>query len=361
MDQRVRIGVVGVGHLGKEHARILAGLPGVDLVGVTDTNAAQAQAVAQKCRTRVFADHQALLKEVDAACIVVPTLYHHAIAGEFLRAGKPVLVEKPLASTVAQAEDLVALSRQHGALLQVGHIERFNPALLDLEKRPLRPKYIEGQRLSGFSGRSLDIGVVMDLMIHDIDVTLALVRSSVVDVQAVGVTIFGAQEDMANARLTFANGCVATLTASRVSNKPVRKMQVVAAEGYVGLDFGQRHATIVQPSARLRAGLDVRQLDLSALGLLREKLFGHYLDIREFDMKEGDQLTMELDHFVSCVRAGTRPKVAGEDGLAAVAVADRILACIRNHQWEGTPDGPTGPATLPLPLGSLLRPEELAA
>lgn len=360
--KRLRMAVIGVGHLGKEHARILSTLPDVELVGVADTSAEQARTIAKKCNTQPFTDYKQLLPLIDAAVIAVPTTYHHPVARELLQAGLPVLVEKPITPTVAEAEELCALSRKHGALLQVGHIERFNPAVIDLEKRQFQPKYVEGERLSNFSGRSLDVGVVLDLMIHDLDVVTALVRSEVKSVEAVGVSLFGKAEDIANTRITFANGCVANLTASRVSITPKRRMRIFSPEGYVSLDFYQRHATIIQPSDKVKTdGLDLSKLDLSMIGLLKEKLFGHYLEIREFSSKEGDQLTAELVHFIDCVRTGKQPKVTGEDGRNAVALALRIQEKINAHQWDGTADGPVGPRCLPLPLGPMFMPSEKAA
>jgi predicted dehydrogenase len=166
---RVRLAVVGVGHLGKEHARILSDLPDVELVGVADAHAPQAALIAQRCQTQAYSDHRLLLDKVDAAVIVVPTMHHHAVAMDFLRQGIPVLVEKPMTTTLDQAEELLGLAQSQGVVLQVGHIERFNPAFLELQRRPLRPKYIHCERLSGFSGRSTDVGVVLDLMIHDLD------------------------------------------------------------------------------------------------------------------------------------------------------------------------------------------------
>lgn len=358
---RLRMAVIGVGHLGKEHARILASLPEVELVGVADMNPDQAQTVARRCNTQPFSEYWPLLNLVDAVSIAVPTAHHRDVARDFLRRGIPCMVEKPLASNLEQAEELVSLARQSGATLQVGHIERFNPVLMDLEQRPLRPKFIEGQRLTNFSGRSLDIGVVLDLMIHDLDVVLSLVRAEVKSVEAVGVSVFGGHEDIANARLTFANGCVVNLTASRVSLRPARRMRVFAAEGYASLDFHQRHATIIQPTATARAlreQLDLRKLDLGQIGMLKEKLFGKYLQIREFDMNAVDQLTLELSDFVRCVQTGAKPKVTGEDGLNAIALASRILDRINTHQWEGTADGPFGPNDLPEPLGQLFTAEE---
>ena len=358
---RLRVGVVGVGHLGKEHARILASLPEVDLVGIADVNAEQVQTIARKHNTAGYTDFRRLLNQVDAATIAVPTFAHCDVASEFLKHRIPVMVEKPLALNLEQADELVRLSKKHQTMLQVGHIERFNPAVLDLEQRQLRPKFVEGERLSHFSGRSLDVGVVLDLMIHDLDVLLALVRSPVRSVEAVGVSLFGKHEDIANARLTFYNGCVANLTASRVSNKPSRKMRLFSPEGYVSIDFFQRHATIIQPSEKMRnEGLDVSKLDLSMIGLLKEKLFGQYLEIHEHSAKEGDQLTAELSHFVQCVRTKTPPKVSGEDGRNAIALAERILDKINSHQWEGHANGPIGPSQLPTPLGPLFRPSEAA-
>jgi predicted dehydrogenase len=356
------MGVVGVGHLGKEHARILSTLPDVELVGVADVNFDQAQTVARRCGTRAFVDFWPLVNLVEAVTIAVPTLAHRDVAVEFLQRGIPAMVEKPLAVGVAQCDELVELSCRHDAILQVGHIERFNPALLDLERRKLRPKFVEGERLANFSGRSLDIGVVLDLMIHDIDVLLAMVRSPVRSVEAIGVSLFGVHEDIANARLTFENGCVANLTASRVSVKPLRKMRVFSPEGYVSLDFHKRHATIIQPAEKYRhGGFDVRKLDLSMMGLLKEKLFGQYLEIREFDMKEADQLTLELKHFVHCVRTHTQPKVTGIDGRNAVELANRILEKINTHQWEGHSAGPVGPTQVPASLGPLFQSEESAS
>jgi len=329
---RLRVGVVGLGHMGKEHARVVASLPEAQLTALADIDAATRETLARKFQVPAFADHRELFGLVDAVIIAVPTFAHREVARDFLCRGIPCLVEKPLASSLAQAEELVELSRQHGTILQVGHIERFNPALLDLEQRALRPQFIQGQRLSMFSGRCLDVGVVLDLMIHDLDVLLALVRQPVVEVDAVGVSLLGGHEDIAEARLTFANGCVATLTASRISTKPSRRMIVYSPEGYVEIDFFKKHTLIVQPSARARElGWRPDQLDISLVGLLREKLFGQWLEVREFEHNEGDQLTEEVRHFVHCVRTGQRPRVTGEDGRDAIALAERVLEQIRRR------------------------------
>lgn len=354
--ERPRVAVVGVGHLGKEHARILAQLPEAELVGVVDVQAEQAQAVARRCGTRAITDYRTLLNEVDAAVIAAPTCHHAAIAAEFLQHGVSLLVEKPLASTLAQAEQLVDLAERHGALLQVGHIERFNPAFEELCQRTFQPRFIEGERLGPFTGRSTDIGVVLDLMIHDLDLILALTRSTLTSVEALGVSVFGGQEDVADARLTFANGCVAHLRASRASYTVSRRMNIWSPEGFLAADWAARRVTLVQPSEQVRRnGLDPRQFDAGARTRLRDELFDHHLQVLELDRNTGDQLTMELRHFVHCVRTGTTPRVTGADGRNAIAAAARVLEKIQSHRWNGEAAGPQGPLDLPVPLGRLFQ------
>src|SRR5262245_59847810 len=296
---RLRVAVVGVGHLGKEHARILASLPDVELVGVADVNAEQAKIIARALGTQAFADSWPLLNLVDAASIVVPTTLHYPVASEFLRRGIPVLVEKPLAPDRKQADQLVELADQHQAILQVGHIERFNPAFEELMRTTLQPKFIRAERLGPFTGRSFDVGVVLDLMIHDLDLILTLVKAPLASVEALGVSVYGGHEDVANARLTFANGCVAEVTASRASQRPQRRMHLWGAEGYAGLDFAKRQLTLVQPSVELRErGLDPARLDPAARARIREDLFGRYLETVTRDGQAQDQLTCELTDFV---------------------------------------------------------------
>jgi predicted dehydrogenase len=355
---RLRLAVIGVGHLGKEHARILAGLPEVELVGVADANGEQAQAVARRLSCTAYGHYQPLLPQVDAAVIAVPTVYHHAIAMDFLRCGIPLLVEKPLASTLAQAESLVEAARKHHALLQVGHIERFNPALEELQRHSFQPKFIGCERLSSFTGRSVDIGVVLDLMIHDLDVLLALVQAPVHSVEALGVSIFGGHEDVANARVTFANGCVANITASRASSVPQRRMHIWSPEGYASLDFAKRRLTFIQPAEEIRErGLDPRQLDPASLAVLKNELFGRYLHVLDRDCNTGgDPLTLELQHFVDCVQTGAMPRVSGEAGRDAIALAARILDGIARHPWDGRTNGPKGPGEVPAPLGAFFQP-----
>ena len=347
----MRLAVIGVGHLGRHHARVVAGLEGVTLVAVADSRIDQARAVAEPLGAEAVADYRDLLDRVDAVSIAVPTFLHREVAGEFLQRGIHAMVEKPLASTLQQAEELVELARRSGATLQVGHIERFNPALATLEAARLRPKYITAVRSGTYTFRSTDIGVVLDLMIHDIDLILSLNRSEVTSVEAMGVSIFGQHEDVANARIRFADGCIADLTASRASFGASRTMRLWGAEGYATVDFAAKTTTIVRPGERLRRGeLDISGVDLTQPAAVREHLFGKVLRVDKVQAEGREPLALELEDFVRAIRACTPPLVSGEDGLKAIRVADAVLRSLRAHAWEGTPEGPVGPFDLPEPV-----------
>ena len=354
---RLRMAVIGVGHLGKEHARILSSMPDVELVGVADVNEDQAQAVAQRHQTRSYGDYWPLLNQVDAACIVVPTIYHLEVAKDLIERQISVLIEKPMAASLVEAEQIHSLAQTHNVVLQVGHIEAFNPAFEELMQRPLRPKFIQAERVGTFTGRSTDIGIVHDLMIHDLDILLRLVKSPVRHVEGVGVSIFGGHEDVANARLHFSNGCVAELTASRASPNASRKMHIWAAEGFAKVDYAKRQLTMIQPSEQVRDnGLDPMTMDSLSVARLKEDLFTRHLQTYHLDCNHTDQLTCELKDFVHSVTTGESPRVTGDDGLSAMALADRILEKIRTHRWEGISEGPTGPNQLPAPVGKLFKP-----
>jgi len=359
---RLRTAVIGVGHLGQHHARILAGLPDVELIGVVDANPEQARLIADRLNTTPYDSFEPLLTRVDAVSVVTPTIHHHRVAAAFLKAGVPVLVEKPVCRTVAEADDLIALADRAGVPFQVGHIERFNPAFEELVKRPIRAKFIEAERHGPYTGRSIDIGAVLDLMIHDLDLLLSLVNSPVKAVSAVGAAIFGGHEDMVNARLEFENGCVAHVTASRITRHPKRRLRVWAPEGYAGIDFVTRKLTLVQMSEEVRrSGLRVEELDAPARARLKEDVFGRYLQVLNLDGdRKGDQLTAELKHFLDCVRTGNHPRVTGRDGRDALELAERVLTALRNHQWEGAAEGPLGPGGLPMPSGYLFPPVQIA-
>jgi len=335
---RLRVAVVGVGHLGQHHARILAAMPSAQLVAVVDARPEQAEAVAAKCGTIALYDYRPLLDSVDAVTIAVPTCLHRDVAGAFLKRGIATLVEKPMAGTAAESEELVELARATGALLQVGHIERFNPALRALDQLPIRPRYISAERLSTYTFRSTDIGVVLDLMIHDLDLLLSLIDAPVRSVSAVGLSLFGEHEDVANARIEFQDGSVANLTASRASYTPTRKMRIWGAEGYASLDFSARQVTLVRPSEQLRRGrLDLEGVDLSQPAAVREHLFGKVLRVDRVQPAPVEPLALELANFVDAARGLSRPEVSGEDALRAIRLADQVLRSLEAHRWDAEP------------------------
>ena len=263
---------------------------------------------------------------------------------------------------MAEADDLIALAAKMNVPLQVGHIERFNPAFEELAKRPIRAKFVEAERHGPFTGRSVDIGAVLDLMIHDLDLLLALVGGKVMRVSAVGAVVFGGHEDMVNARLEFDNGCIAHVTASRITRHPKRRLRIWAPEGYAGIDFVTRKLTLVQQSEEVRKyGLRADQMDAAAKARLKDEVFGRYLHVLNLDAdRKFDQLTAELRHFIGCVRTNEQPRVTGADGRDALELAERVLDALRVHPWEGTPAGPHGPGGVPAPAGFLFPPIQLA-
>jgi predicted dehydrogenase len=267
--------------------------------------------------------------------VVVPTKLHREVATTFLENGVDVLVEKPIAPTSADGQALVDLAKQHGRVLQVGHVERFNAALRGIEEIGLKARYIESQRLAPFTFRSTDIGVVLDLMIHDIDLVLALVRSEIVSVEAFGGAVFTPAEDMASAIIKFANGAVAHLTANRVALKPLRKMRVFSKEGYASLDFQTAQGIVVKKAP----GWDFEKLDLgsfdrSQVGDLWKFVFDGLLQVQQLELDEGNPLQEELNDFLRCVRERKEPVVSGADGVAAVAAAEMVMKSIGKNRWE---------------------------
>jgi predicted dehydrogenase len=306
----VRVGVVGVGALGQHHARIYAQLPGARLLGVHDLDGARARQVADRHGVPVFESLADLLSAVDAVSVAVPTIDHHRVARPLLDAGKHVLVEKPLASTLSEADDLIQAAAESRALFQVGHVERFNPAFGLLRSAAKAPRFIEVHRLSTLSTRSLDIDVVLDLMIHDLDLVLALDSSEPVQVDAVGVPVLTSRVDIANARLRFASGLIANLTASRVSTERVRKFRVFAPRTYVSADLAAREAQVYR---------------LEGEGEQPE------IRIEQVSAPEQEPLQLELAAFLEAVREGSNPAVSGADGRRALALALCVLDRIREH------------------------------
>jgi predicted dehydrogenase len=334
--------------LGRIHARLAAGVDEIELVAIVDSRPEVVTAVAAETGARAVAEYRDLLGEVDAAVVATPTASHHRVASDLIRGGVHVLVEKPITPTLGEADELVQLARRRQMILQVGHVERFNPAFVSVQDRLHEPKFIEARRQSGYTFRSTDVGVVMDLMIHDIDITLSLVKSAVVSVDAVGVSVLGDHEDMVSARLHFASGAVANLTASRTSYAPARTMHVFTPTGFAAIDFASRQAAYIEPRADVLArNFHVTELDEPTRCRLRDHLFDELLVKQEVPATETNAIEQEIRDFADAIRTGQPPQVTGADGRNAVAVAEVILQCVRRHQWDGTSGGRVGPLATP--------------
>ena len=309
IPSRLRIGVVGVGHLGRHHARLLAAMSDVELVGVVDVDSSRANAAVTGTTATAFADASALLGKVDAVTIAVPTEAHLSVALPFLRAGTHVLVEKPIAASLAQAEEMAAAATASGATLAVGHTERFNPGFAAARPLLQQPKFIEVHRLSGFPDRSLDIDVIFDLMVHDLDIILSVDGSEVTSVDAVGVPVLTSMIDICSARLKFASGATANLTASRISHDRLRKARFFQPDSYISVDFAAQSAEAwrVKPKAGERPAIEGGPLE---------------------SMKD-EPLRRELADFVDAVRNRRDPLVTGRDGIRALSLATRIADACR--------------------------------
>jgi predicted dehydrogenase len=344
MPARLKIAVIGCGRLGGFHAQKLAAMPDVELVAVVDPLVGNARRLADACHTQALADHRGLLGGIDAAVVASPTVLHHRLALKCLDAGVHVLVEKPICSTVAQADELVDMARRRGLVLQVGHVERFNPAFAVAAAAAPQPKYIEAVRAGSFTFRSMDVGVVLDLMIHDLDLVLSWVGAPVSRVEALGAAILGGHEDVANARLHFASGCVATLSASRVSYEPARRMQAWSPRAFAAVDFATRTTTVVRPSETLLRGqFHAQSLTPEQTEYYKTHLAEEHLPREQQTFDAVDALALQMQDFVAAIRADRAPRVTGVAGRDALAVAQQIVASIAQHAWNGTADGPIGP------------------
>jgi predicted dehydrogenase len=308
--RKIKAAVIGVGYLGRFHAQKYAQASGCELVGIADARPEASAAVAAEVGTRAFADHRQLLGAVEAVSVVTPTPAHFAIARDFLESGAHVLVEKPITETPQEARELIALAARHNRILQVGHLERFNSAILAAEPHLRSPRFVECHRLAPYRERGTDVDVVLDLMIHDIDLVQTIVGAPVRAIDAVGTPVFSDSIDIANARITFDNGCVVNATASRVSLKTERKMRIFEDDAYLSLDLQQKIMTLIRKRAPETAGA----LPVS---------------IEEQSLEPGDALKAEIDSFLSCIRECHRPVVTGEAGLMALETAMRITEQVR--------------------------------
>jgi len=305
--KNLRVGVVGVGHIGKNHARLYAETEAVDFAAIYDTDATTARDIARQYEVRATNSLEDFSELIDAASVATPTNSHFAIAQPLLEKGKHLLIEKPIAENTAEASQLAELAVQRQLVLQVGHVERFNPVLSALEARLTHPRFIEAHRLSPFPNRSTDIGVVLDLMIHDLEIILHLVRSPVQTIDAVGVPVLSQREDIANARLRFENGCVANITSSRISPERMRKIRVFQEDAYLSLDYQNQTGEIYRK-------------------------VGGGIERTEVEIEKEEPLKRQLLSFIECARAGLQPKVSGFEATAALELAVEITKRIESAQ-----------------------------
>ena len=302
----IRTAVIGVGYLGKFHAQKYAQLPHSRLIAVCDNNAQTAAQIASELGTQAVSEFDKIRDEVEAVSIVVPTQKHFAIARDCLLAGKHVLLEKPMTTTVAEAKELVDIARSNSLILQIGHLERFNPAVLALENVMHQPMFIESHRVAPFNPRGADVNVILDLMIHDIDIILDMVASPVTNIRAKGVAVLSRDTDIANARIEFESGCVANVTASRAGMKSERKMRLFQHDAYISLDFQNK-----------KVGIHRKGKDEVYPGIAN-------IESEEHTFEQGDALKAEIESFLNCIQNGSSPKVSGEDGLRALETAIEI-------------------------------------
>jgi len=302
--EKLKVGVVGVGHLGAIHSKVYSRLDNVKFVGVCDCNLARAIEIGQKFKTASYSDYEELFDKVDAVSIAVPTSLHYNVAKDFLKHKIHVLIEKPITKTLSEADELIDIAKANGVILQVGHIERFNSAVLAIEPYLKKPKFIECQRLGPFHKRVKDVGVVLDLMIHDIDIVLGLMKQDVINIEAVGLSTISDYEDVANVRLMFEDGTIADITASRITKDAVRKMRIFQENSYVSLDY------ITQEAAIFRKTEDK---------IVKEKI----------KIRKKEPLKKELKSFIDCVKNQKRPIVSGVEGRRALQVALAIVEKIK--------------------------------
>jgi predicted dehydrogenase len=343
MTERLNAVVVGVGRMGGHHARNYARIGGFKLVGVVDQHLETRERVAGQYECKGFASVGEMLAwaretktVVHAASVAVPTVYHRAVAEELIGAEVDVLIEKPLAPTVEDARAIVELAKKKGRILQVGHTERFNPVYRALKKYQLVPAFLEVQRISPMTFRSIDVGVVLDMMIHDIDIVNKMVGQPVSEVRAVGVPVLGQFEDIANVRLTFKNGTVANMTASRLALRTERRMRLFSPTGYASVDYQKKAGAVITKTANEKELERVRrELAEGRITDLQQLNYKELVKYEDLVIEDVEPVKAELEDFERAIRTRGEPEVTGDDGLAAVDIAGRICAAIAGHKWLG--------------------------
>ncbi len=343
MSKVISVAVAGAGRMGRHHARLYAGMADVRLVGILDPDQPRAAQLAQEFKCQAFASVAEMLAGPDvpgAVTIAAPTIHHRALAEALLPEKISLLIEKPLAPSLADAQAIVDLAKKHGCVLQVGHSERFNPVVQALNAHQLSPQFVEVHRISPMTFRSIDVGVVLDLMIHDIDIVHHFVRSPVKSVAAVGVNVIGKFEDVANARIVFANGCVANLTASRLALKTERKMRLFSPTAYVSVDYHKKSGVIIRRTANeQQLALVQQKVAAGEVAELTDLNYAELVNYEPLQVHDNEPLRLEIEAFIKAIRTGDQPPVTGEDGCFAVDVATRIMESIAEHEWQATQPG----------------------
>ncbi len=335
MIQRLKTAVFGVGHMGRHHARVYTELPDCELIAVVDIDIERAREIAQKHGCPAYSCLEEVKDHIDAASVAVPTVYHRQVAEPLLARGIAVLVEKPIAPDVKEATALLESAEKYNALLQIGHSERFNPVVMALKRMEIVPKFIETHRISPFTFRSADIGVVFDMMIHDIDIVLSLVKASSYTVQAVGMPVLVRKnEDIANARILFEDGCVANLTASRLALKTERIIRVFSESAYLSMDFARKTGIAITIDGNLDILKMASEGKFEDISQMKNVDFGSLVTVEPLDVDDIEPLRAELSSFLNALRTGTPPEVSGKEGVAAVRMATDIINSLRSHDFQ---------------------------
>jgi predicted dehydrogenase len=332
---KIRTAIVGAGKMGQIHAKVLSKLPQSTLVGIVDIQPDKAKKLAKEYKCTAFAYAKELLGKVDAVTISAPTKSHLELAELFISNNIPILIEKPLAASAEQGEKIVSLSQKHNTVVAVGHSERCNPVVQAMKRLKIEPKFIEAVRISPYPFRSTDIGVVLDVMIHDIDIILALAQSTVKKVDAVGVNVIGDYEDICNARITFENGCIANVTASRLALKTTRKIRVFSRQAYLSLDFLKKEGMVIKTDPNKDAVKWIKQKQDEGTFDFAGVNWPDLLHIEQLDIDDREPLRVEQEAFLnSIIDKNSRPEVTAQEGLAALKCAEEILKSVKEHKWD---------------------------
>jgi predicted dehydrogenase len=332
---KIRTAVVGAGKMGSIHAKVYSELEGCELVGVVDTRKEQADKLAGRYKCQSFTDFEPLIGRVDAVTISAPTLHHRDLAKEFIENDIAVMIEKPLATSIEQGREIVNLAKRHNTVVAVGHSERCNPVVQAMKRLNIEPKFIEAHRISPYPFRSTDIGVVMDVMIHDIDIILSLAASTIKKIDAVGVNVVGNHEDICNARIVFDNGCIANVTASRLALKTERKVRVFSRQAYLSLDYLKKEGVVVRSAPNVDVVKWIKEHEQAGDFDFSEVNWPDLLHIEQLHIEDTEPLRVEQEAFLKAVaKKDAQPEVTAEEGLAAMECAEKILAAIKKHKWD---------------------------